>query len=473
MNELGKKIRRRLEPSHWVILLYAAAIFIGGVALRLPVAQLKPVAFIDTLFISASAITVTGLSTVNVAESFTFFGQVMIMVLIQLGGLGILTVSSVFTIMLGRAVSMRGSGVFFDSFSISHQIDFKKLMKAVLFLMFSFEALGTAILTADWAHTMGWRKAFFAAMFHSVAAFCNAGISIFPNGLIGFEKDAVAEFTIAGLIIAGGLGFITISEIYRRRHGLIPGRLRRMFARQGEEAVPRQSWSLQTRVVLVYSALLVGLGMMGYFAFELNNTLEGRPFGDQLMLSFFHSVGARTAGFQNVDFADLNNTTLNMIILLMFIGTAPGSTGGGVKVTTFAIMAALAVSRARGFEAVHVANRAIPEQTLSRAIAILSISVALLLTFITMLLITEGETAGHAARSVHGHFLEIVFEAVSAFGTVGYSMGITGSLSGMGKMLIILLMMVGKLGPLTIALAVTARARARLYQLSEESVMVG
>ncbi len=473
MNELGKRIRRRLHPPQLVILLYSAAILVGGLLLKMPLSQAVPVSFLDSLFTAASAITVTGLTTVNVADSFTFFGQVIIMLLIQLGGLGILTVSSVFAIMLGRAVSMRDSSVFFDSFSVSHHIDLKRLMKAVIVLMFSFEAVGTTILLADWMPSMGWRKALFASLFHSIAAFCNAGISTFPNGFIGIEKDVVAELTMAVLIIFGGLGFVTIAELYERRTELAPGRMRWMIEHGQEKIVLRRSWSLQTRMVLVYSGLLTLMGMMGYFAFELNNTLAGRPFGEQLLVSFFHSVTSRTAGYQNIDFADLNNTTLNMIIFLMFIGAAPGSTGGGIKVTTFAIMTAMAVSRARGFEQVHVANRAIPEQTLSRAISIISISIALLLAFIMLLLITEGGNGGYAARSAHGSYLEIIFEAVSAFGTVGFSMGLTPSLTGIGKCLLVALMIIGKLGPLTIAMAVSARGRRSLYQLSEEGVMVG
>lgn len=470
MYEPGKVTRNSLAAPHLIILIYLSAIFVGALALELPWSLKKPLPFIDALFMATSAITVTGLGTVNVYDAFTMFGHTVIMALIQLGGLGIMTLSSLFGIMLGRAVSMREASVFYDSFSSGHHVNIKDLIKTVLAFMFTIEAVGAVFLLADWGGTMPLGEALFASIFHSVAAFCNAGISIFPNALIGFEKDPAADLTICALIIFGGLGFITMTEIWQRRRDLAPRAAERLLD-FGEAPPRRKALSLQTRMALYYSALLVGLGTLGYFVFEFNNTLAGRPLGEQVLLSFFHSVGARTAGFQNVDFMDLHNTTLNMIIILMYIGTAPGSTGGGVKVTTLGVVIALAVSRMRGVEDIQAGKRAVPEQTVRRAVSLLAVSVALLLLFITLLGITE--TPQGAARATHGQFMELIFEAVSAFGTVGYSMGVTATLSAPGKLLIMGLMLVGKLGPLTIALAVTAKGSKPPYQYAEEQVMIG
>ena len=447
----------RLEPTHITILMFSGVILAGTALLMLPFAHKVPISFIDALFTATSAICVTGLMTVNVAETFTTFGQVVIMFLIQLGAIGILTVSSFFMIALGRAVSMKDSSIIHSGFTASQKINIKKLIRMVITFLIGFEAVGIVIFTSLWTGELGFEGALWAALFHSISAFCNAGISIFPNGTVGMEQKPLLDMTFAILIIAGSFGFISITELYERGRKKLPG---------------RTIWSLTTRLVALYTVILIVIGTVGFLAMEYHNTLSGKPVAEQLMSSFFHSVSGRTAGFLNVDFALLENTTLYMFMMLMFIGGSPVSVAGGIKITTLAVIIGMAISRTRGHEKVHIFNRALPEEIVSRSISIVAIAVTIVIAFTTLLLFTESGMAANVQES-RGLFIKIAFEVVSAFGTTGSSMGITPDLSIAGKFLVSLLMLIGRLGPITIAMAVTARKSRASYQLSEEPVMVG
>jgi len=453
----SSKRKAGLEPTHITILMFVGVILTGTFLLMLPWAHKQPLSFVDALFTAASATCVTGLMTVNVAETFTTFGHVVIMLLIQLGAIGILTVSSFFMLALGKAVSMRESSVIHSGFTASQKINIKKLVRMVITFLITFEAVGVLIFTSLWTSELGFREALWAALFHSISAFSNAGISIFKDGLIGYEQKPLADMTFAVLIIAGSAGFITITELYERGRKKVPG---------------KTIWSLTTRLVALYTFILIVIGTVGFLTLEYHNTLSGKPVAEQLMSSFFHSVSGRTAGFLNVDFAHLENTTLYMFIMMMFIGGSPVSVAGGIKITTLAVIIGMAVSRYRGLEKVHIFNRALPEEIVSRSISIVAIAVAIVIVFTMLLLFTESGAAANVPES-RGLFIEIAFEVVSAFGTTGSSIGITPNLSVAGKLLVALLMLMGRLGPITIAMAVSVRKSRASYQLSEEPVMVG
>ena len=447
----------RLEPTHITILMFSGIILLGTFLLLLPFAHKVPLSFVDALFVATSATCVTGLMTVNVAETFTTFGHVVIMLLIQLGAIGILTASSFFMLALGKTVSMRESSIIHDAFGSSQKINIKKLVRMVFTFLIGFEFVGVVVFTFLWANELGLKGAIWAATFHSISAFCNAGISIFPNGTVGMEQSPLLDMTFAILIIAGSVGFVTITELYDRGQKKRPGKTK---------------WSLTTRLVALYTIILIIIGTVGFMALEYHNTLSGKPVSEQLMSSFFHSVSGRTAGFLNVDFAQLENTTLYMFILLMFIGGSPVSVAGGIKITTLAVIIGMAISRTRGHDKVHIFNRALPEEIVSRSISIVALAVAIVITFTTLLLFTESGTAANVQES-RALFIDVVFEVVSAFGTTGSSIGLTQNLSVAGKLLVSLLMLIGRLGPITIAMAVTAHRSRASYQLSEESVMVG
>lgn len=453
---LNKKKGWRVEPVHIMIVLFGGVILTGAVLLKLPFAHKTELSFVDALFTSTSATCITGLATINVGETFTVFGQVVIMFLMQLGALGIMSVSSIFMLMLGKPISIRDSTVVHGSLTISRHVNIRKLVHSVFLLMLIFELVGWAFFTFLWTDDFGFKKALYFALFHSISAFCNAGISIFPEGLTGFEKSPAVSMVFTVLITGGSIGFVTISEIYER--SIYKGNV-------------RKKWSLQTRLVVIYTVALTVIGAVGFFIFELDNAHSAMPVSEQLTSALFHSVSGRTAGFATIDPGLYNNTTLYMFILLMFVGGAPVSTAGGIKLTTLAILVGMAVSRNKGYEKVNILNRAVPEQVVSHAISIVSISVVVIITFTTLLLITEsGSVPGLLAS--RGQFLEIMFEVVSAFGTTGLSMGLTPMLGTSGKLLIALLMLIGRVGPLSIAMAVGSRRR-RAYQLSEESIMVG
>jgi len=453
-----KSVWSRLAPPHIIALMFLTVIFIGTFLLLLPVSRKMPLSFIDAIFTSTSATCVTGLMTVNAAETFTFFGQVVLLLLIQIGGMGITFVSSFFMIMLGRSMSIRGSSMVHESFSSSVRIDLNKLVYSILVLVLVFETFGTVTLAWYLWDQFPPLTAIWMGLFHSISAFFNAGISILPSGLDSLPKNPIQDIIFTILIWGGALGFMTYREFYERVK---------------YPSLARRNWTLQTKIVLTYTAILTFLGALGIYLFERNGVLANLPFIEQVTSSIFHSVSARTAGFSNIDFFYLNNSTLYLFMLLMFIGGGPGSAAGGIKVTTFAVLIGLAISRYKGHEASHIFNRAIPEEIVSRSISIVFLSVIVMTLFLFFLLVSEAHlvdphTGGRAS------FMEILFEAVSAHGTVGLSMGITSKLSTTGKVLITLMMFIGRLGPLAIAVLVGTREKGKAaFKLSEESVMVG
>ncbi len=451
------KFSLKSNPGFLLVLSFVGAIFIGALLLMLPIAHTKPLAFIDALFTTASATCVTGLMTINVAETFTSFGQAVILVLIQFGGMGVMTASTLFALILGKSVSMKGSSIVHGEFTVSHKIDIRKLVKWMVALIFSFEAIGAVIFFIFWVDDLGWSGAIWPSIFHAVSAFCNAGISIFPDGPVWMKYNPFVDINFMILMNSGAMGFVALIEGYewvKKKKG------------------SKYSFSLHTRVVAVSTILFVLIGAAGYMVFEADNVIKEMTFSHKLVSAFFHSISGRTAGFLNVDFGQLENSTLYMFMFLMFIGGAPGSTAGGIKLTTFAVLLALVVSKYRGTERAHIFNRAIPEELTSRAASIFIVLSSVLLLFLFLIFIVEPAGSASIEQS-HGSFLPLLFEAVSAFGTVGSSMGITPALSVAGKILIIILMLFGRLAGIVLVITMGVAIRPRSYQLSEESIMIG
>lgn len=453
---------QRLDMTHITILMFTGIIFAGTILLMTPLAQKKPVTFIDALFTATSATCLTGLLTINVAESFTMFGQAVIMVLMELGAIGIITVSAAFAMMLGRSISMTQSTVIHGVFTASNRIDIKKLIKAVILVMLVFELLGGAIFMFLWAPEMGLAKALFHGMFHSISAFCNAGISSFPKGLSGFEKEIASSAVFFVLLVAGGIGFLSIAEIYSK--------LCASCARKKEEV--KTPWTFQLKIILLYTFASIAAGSMLIFALELDGALSGKPLAQQITGALFHTASSRTAGFASIDMSDFSNASLYIFMLLMFVGGAPVSTAGGIKVTTFALLIGMAVSRAKGSQTVHILNRSVPEKVMSRAISIVFMAILVLTIAVFLLLITESHPVSSPSIT-RLEFMPILFEAISALGTVGLSMGLTPHLSYYGKLVIIVVMLIGRLGPITIAMVIAAQKKETKYQYAEENIMVG
>jgi trk system potassium uptake protein TrkH len=455
---LGSLLERVLHPTQVIVLSFAGTILVGAILLTTPWAAAgERVPFLDALFTATSACCVTGLVVVDTGTRFSPFGQGVILALIELGGLGIMTYSTVFLVLLRRRLSFRGHAIVEDTLGRKGTVSTDRLIRDVFVYTFAIEAVGALLLTATFARRMPLSSAAYAGVFHSISAFCNAGFSTFSANLLEYRGDWLCNFAVMGLIVTGGLGFTVMEDIREALSKRRAGKIVRL--------------QLHTKVVLLTTAALVAVGCAGIWTFESRNALRGLPWDEQILASLFQSVTPRTAGFNTLDYAHFTNSTLFFTILLMFVGASPGSTGGGVKTSTLAVVLALFRARIVARSRVSLFRRTIPEDTVSRSVAIL-MSSFLLVTVVTFALLTS-ETGGLAHYSGESKFIEIMFEAVSAFGTVGLSTGITSSLSVAGKLLITGLMFVGRIGPLTLAIAVGRKAEKGRFQYAEESLMVG
>jgi trk system potassium uptake protein TrkH len=441
---------RFLGATEVFVFSFAVAILVGALALMLPSSTVSGnIRFIDALFTSTSAVCVTGLTVLDTATYFTRSGQFIIMCLIQLGGLGIMTFSIVLLILSGRRLSLRDKMILQDAFVPAPIVEVPSLVRRLFLSTLAIEGLGAAALylfTPD--------RTVFAAVFHSVSAFCNAGFALKSTNFMAYRYNAGVNLTICCLIVLGGLGFFTHIDLARR------------LGRKGKSRI-----STHSRLVLTVTAALITAGAFGFYVFETGNILAGDDFADVFLASLFQSVTARTAGFNTVDFGHLANATLFWIILLMFIGASPGSTGGGIKTTTFGILLAMAKSRYRGQDNVSVYKRTVPDETVSKALFILIL--AFLLVTVATLVLAATETGDEPYLRSETRFIEVMFEVVSAFGTVGLSTGLTPRLSGLGKFILVLVMFVGRVGPLSIAALVGQQKGTARYRYAEENVMVG
>jgi len=416
--------------------------------------------WLDSLFTATSAVCVTGLIVVDTATYFTPAGQAYLLLLIQLGGLGILTLTSLVILALGGRPSLRHEAAASAGVDVAPQVDFRRLSRRIVSFTILFEIAGTLLLFAVWAPRFGPGKALWHAGFHSVSAFCNAGFSTFSDSLVGLSRDSWTLLVISGLVVVGGLGFLTMEEVDLWR------RARR------SSGVRRFRVSLHSRLVLSVTGILLLGGWIFFALFEWRNTLAGMPPPARVVNALFMSVTARTAGFNSVDYAQTAEASSFLTILLMAVGGSPGSTAGGLKTTTFALIALLAWSRWRGRRATSLWSRTIPEETTQRCVGLCVFAFSLMTVAIFVYTVTEIGVTGPAAD---GGFIHYMFETVSAFNTVGLSMGVTGDLSAPGRVLTILLMYLGRIGPLSFAAAIALHddGRARRFRFARENVVIG
>lgn len=456
MNLLPKE---RLHPANLFVGSFGLVIIIGTCLLKLPLSTVKPISWIDALFTATSATCVTGLSVVDVSTTFTLFGQGVILLLIQTGGVGIITFSTVLLTLLGRPVSIQDRFVAKDALDrFNMRIRVGPLLTRVVVLTFLTELAGALALAVHWWDRFPPHVALYYALFHAVSAYCNAGFSLFSNGLLSFREDWVVTGVMGTLIFLGGIGFLVQMEI--------------------ADAVQKWKWkavrrlSLHSKLALSVSGVLIVLGAVLIFMFEQNQSLKGLSLFSQINSAVFQSISNRTAGFQTIDFYTASNGTIFVVILLMFVGASPGSTGGGIKTTTFGILVGIALCRVKAREdVVSLFRRTVPQSTVAQSIGIFVLSVHVLMLFFVFLLISGRPPASlDMERRI---FVEILFEAVSAFGTVGNSMGITPSLTWAGKFLIVCLMFIGRVGPLTVSVALGKKIAKGQFQYSEEGVMIG
>ncbi len=437
------------NPSKVVVLGFAIAILAGALLLMLPISAEGPggSSFRVAIFTSTSAICVTGLAVVDTATYFTPFGQGVIMLLIQVGGLGIMTGASLLFLAVSRRIGLRSRMITQTERNALNLGDLRKVLIGVVSFSFLAEAVFTLILaTRFWTEGgVGLGTALWRGAFHAVSAFNNAGFSLFSDNLMGYVTDPTVSLAIAFAIIIGGLGFPVWLDLRRRRK------------------TPRR-WSLHTKLMLVTTLGLVVAGWIVLTAIEWNNdgTMGPLSVPGKLLAGFFASVTPRTAGFNTIDYGDMHPEGLLITDMLMFVGGGSGSTAGGIKVTTFALLALIAVAEVRGRSDVSVFRRRVPNNAQRQALTIAFAAVNAVVLGALALMVT----------SSFG-FAETLFEAISAFATVGLSTGITPHLSSAGDAVLIVLMFLGRVGPLTLAVALVLREHDQRFRYPEERPLVG
>ncbi|MDP8258413.1 MAG: potassium transporter TrkG [Candidatus Aadella gelida] len=447
---------KKLTPPQLLILSFLCVIILGTAVLSLPMATsgTEKLSITDSLFTAASATCVTGLVVKDTGTTFTPFGKWVIFALFQAGGLGIMTFSTLFAVLLGRKIGFRETDIIKGTLDNHNILGLKKLITYILGITFAAEGLGALFLFVRWKVSTDWGvwEILEKSIFHSVSAFCNAGFSLFSNNLASFQADPYINLIMIVLIFLGGIGFIVIMDAM----GLL--------FKKG----PAKRVSLQTKIVLTVSVALIILGAVLLLVFERNNALKGMTAAERGLGAIFHSVAARTAGFNTLDIGSFTAPSLMSLIFLMFIGASPGSTGGGIKTCTFAVVMALTFGMMKNRKKVMFFGRSVPKQVIREALVIFFLALAWI--FIGTMVLT---VIGGSFTRGDNVFIKALFEIVSAFGTVGLSTGITGTLSGAGKILVIVTMFAGRVGPLTLALAVASRERKDNYFYPEENLMVG
>ena len=443
-----------MRPEALLVVTFAGMIVLGTLCLYSPLAQRgEPISLLDAFFTATSAVCVTGLTTVDTGGSYNGFGRFVVFLMIQLGGLGVMTFGAIAIEMLGRRMSFTSQAALQDVFfQASARGDVRTALRRIVGMTLAFEAIGAVFLYVGMRGADGVQAGLFNAIFHSVSAFCNAGFSLYQDNLTPFKQSRVVVWTIMLLVVAGGLGYTVLIEIGRRLSRL------RKRGRRGSV-----HWTLNTRVVMAVSALLIVGGTLTLLA---TGTGAGESsIAASLTDALFQSVSARTAGFNMVNVGALPLPALMILIALMFVGGSPGSCAGGIKTTSLAVWIARILARLTGREQVHMLGRRIPHDVVRRAALVIAVAAIWNAVGIMVLSITEGTRADV-------RFEHIIFEQVSAFATVGLSAGLTPELSVAGKLWIIASMFVGRLGPLTVALAVMTHARAR-FEYPQERVMIG
>lgn len=464
---LGRQLRY-MPPTTRLVVSFLGLILAGAFLLWLPFSargEAERLSVVDALFISTSAVCVTGLSTIDVAMRLSATGQVILLLLIQLGGLGFITLSTGLVLGIGGRSSLLSRVALADTFSSTGEVNLRGLLRSIFVFTAVTEAVGAVLLT--WRFYVLTGESFMTCawhgLFHSVSAFCNAGFSLFSraaghsgDSLMGFTYDIGVNVVIMAEIILGGLGFLVVYDLVE------------IFRVSGE----KRRLGLHTKIVASTSLILVFGGALLLFVLELRGDLfEGRSLLAGVLPSFFQSVSARTAGYNTVDIGALTSSSLLVLTILMFIGGSPASCAGGVKTTTSFVLYQVIVARLATRRHPHAFGREISGETVTRAATLVLFSGLLVTAIGGLLLFTEARNVKAVSRG--GVFLDLLFETVSAFGTVGLSTGITPQLSAPGKLILVVLMFIGRVGPLSLFVTLAQPPRADKVRHPEEPVLVG
>ena len=445
-----------------VALSFAGLILLGAVLLSLPVCSAagRWTPPLDSLFTATSAVCVTGLVVVDTGSHFSPWGQLVIMLLIQAGGLGIMTVGTMVLLVTGRRPSITSETALTDTYGGRYGSGLLSILRYSLLFAMTFEFLGMLLLYGRLESHYGLTAAaaMKSAWFHAVSAFCNAGFALHADSLAGFRDDPWILIPISALIVSGGIGFPVAFELMQMR------------SRRGRPGRVRRRLSIQSRIMVAGSLVLIAMGTAGFLALEWQGAFAGLKPSERVLGAVFEAISPRTAGFSTVDYAAVRPATLWMVSGLMFVGGGPGGTAGGVKVTTLVVLLLTGLALMRNRLGVNAFGRAVPEGAVRRAIAVFMSMLLIVFVVGFVLMVIEGP---RAASRDQGATARLLFETISALGTVGLSAGITASLSNASRICLIVAMFVGRLGPLTIALIVSAPGMQDKVRYPEEMVMIG
>ena len=438
---------RRLTASRLIVYGFLALVAVGTALLALPWSTTRGISLVDAFFVATSCVTVTGLTTVDIPGTLTHFGQVVMMVLIQLGGLGIMTVTTLAALLIGQRIGFRRLlTVQEETENAGSPRNTLRLLFQIARITFIVELVGAVALSIGFIGVgFSVREGIFQGVFHAIMAFCNAGFPTLPGAdLTSYAGNWLIVGALVCVITLGGLGFPVLVDLYYYKD--------------------ERRFSVHSRVVLITSGALVVVGVLSVALFEWTNpnTLGGEPLSTKAAMSLLQGVTPRTAGFSTVSYPEMREPTLLVQVVLMFIGTAPTSTGGGIKVTTLALVVLIVVAQVRGQDRITLFWRTLPRSLIARALSVLALASLLVLLSTLALMVSDGL-----------ELMPALFEITSAFGTVGLSLDITPNLSTFGKLLVSVIMFLGRVGPITFIVALAARQRTPRYRYPEEEIAIG
>lgn len=417
----NKKYRRHISPPVMIAGNFLLLIFVGTLLLKLPIATEHPISWIDALFTVTSATTVTGLIVSDPGSTLTLFGEIVLLSLIQIGGIGLMVFAVAILLLLGRKVGMQNRIYLQESFSFQTLGGMVKFVRQILLFVLIVEGIAIIILSFYWVPTFGLQDGIYYSIFHVISAFNNAGFSLFPDNLAQFVNDPLVNLVLSSLLIIGGLGFVVVLDLIKNKSFV--------------------HWSLHTKMMISGTIALNCVATVTIFVLEFNNvhTIADFSLADKALASYFQAVSPRTAGFNTISIGDMEDPSLLFTMFLMFIGGGSASTASGIKLTTFMIIVLATISYFRSIREPHIFGRTIKFDIIFRSLAIATVSTMIVFGFIFLLTITESIPA-----------FPLAFEVFSAFGTVGLSMGITEDFSDIGRVLLCMVMFLGRIGPLTL-----------------------
>lgn len=449
---MQKRYQHIFTPARLFVLSFLFLVLLGTALLVLPVsANGRPLSFVDAFFSSTSAVCVTGLTVIDLGSRLSLFGKIVTFVLFQLGGLGIVTFAVLFFEILGKNISTANRDVVQQNFLPQARADLFRVVHWVLIFTFTFQLVGALLLFVRFKALFPLWDSIGYAFYHSASAFNNCGYALFPESLTLFRSDLFVNLVVMTLIFLGGIGFYFLYEsmlVVRRR-----GKL-----------------SLNSRIVLVTSLLLIVVGTLLLLFFESNNQLADLGFREKLLRASFQSVTSRTCGFNTINIGAMTNASILILMLLMFVGASSGSTGGGIKTSSFAVIMMLIKSSLRGESNLSISNRTVSREIVHKTVALVFSAIVIIIVALALLIFFADDSLryGNENRSI---FLSYLFEVISAFGTVGLSMGATMELNLLQKIVIIVTMFIGRVGPLTFVYSLQTPKKSLTY--AEEKIMVG